>query len=270
MSATTLPLASTAAESAIARGLRIFLSETRYELTRSLRTRTFSLSAIGFPVMFYLLFGIMMNRHETVGAVPVARYLLGSYATFGVVGSALFGIGVGLAADLSAGWLELKRASPMPPAAYLAAKCVTAICFGAIILTLLTLLGATMGNAHLSLSEYLRLLALVAAGAIPFACMGLALALLVPFNSAPGVTNLIYLPMSFMGGLWMPLQFLPRAVQHMAPLLPTYHLAQLMLGVFGAQDRSHTALSHWMGLLGFTMLMFGVAWIAFRRREQNA
>jgi ABC-2 type transport system permease protein len=158
----------------------------------------------------------------------------------------------------------------MPPAAYLAARCVTAICFGAIILTLLSILGIAFGHVHLSLAEYTHMLALVAAGAIPFASMGLALALIVPFNSAPGVTNLMYLPMSFLGGLWIPLTALPKAVQHIAPLLPTYHLAQLMLGVFGAADPKKTVASHWLGLLGFTMLMFGVAWIAFRRREQNA
>ena len=49
--------------------------------------------------------------------------MLGGYAVFGLVGAALFGIGVSTAADLSAGWLELKRASPMNPLAYLAAKC---------------------------------------------------------------------------------------------------------------------------------------------------
>jgi ABC-2 type transport system permease protein len=268
MSTATLPLAP--AESTFTRTLRIFLSETRFSLIASLRTRTFSLSAIGFPVMFYLLFGIMMNRHESIDGTSIARYMLAGYAVFGVVGSALFGIGVGMAADLSAGWLELKRASPMPPAAYLAARCVTAICFGAIILTLLSILGIAFGHVHLSLAEYTHMLALVAAGAIPFASMGLALALIVPFNSAPGVTNLMYLPMSFLGGLWIPLTALPKAVQHIAPLLPTYHLAQLMLGVFGAADPKKTVASHWLGLLGFTMLMFGVAWIAFRRREQNA
>jgi ABC-2 type transport system permease protein len=196
--------------------------------------------------------------------------MLATYATFGVVGASLFGIGVGLAGDLSAGWLELKRASPMPPAAYLLAKCFTAIVFGTIIFALLSAIGAGLAHVYLTPVQYLRLLGLVAAGAIPFASMGLALALIVPFNSAPGVTNLLYLPMSFLGGLWVPLIFLPKFVQQIAPVLPTYHLAQLMLGIFGAQDRTHNAFSHWMGLLGFTLLMFGIAWAAFRRREQNS
>ena len=108
------------------RVVSIFLRETRYEFVRAMRTKAFSLSVIGFPVMFYLLFGVM-NRGEAVHGQIVAKYLVASYAAFGVVGSALFGIGVGLAAERSSGWLELKRASPMPPLAYLAAKCVSAI-----------------------------------------------------------------------------------------------------------------------------------------------
>lgn len=251
------------------RTLRIFLTETRFEFIRSLRTRTFSLSVIGFPVMFYVLFGLMMNRGQSVDGHSVTRYLLAGYSVFGVVGAALFGIGVGLAGDLSAGWLELKRASPMPPMAYLAAKCCTAMAFGVIILSLLVTLGITAGHVHITLTEFAKMAGLTLAGAVPFAAMGLAVALIVPFNSAPGIANLLYLPMSFLGGLWMPLSVLPKAVQRVAPVLPTYHLAQLMLGIFGYANRGSVA-SHWMGLAGFTMIMLGVAWAMFRRREQNS
>src|ERR1700744_326790 len=96
----------------------IFLREIRFEVLRALRTRAFSLSAIGFPVMFYCLFGLLMNRNETIANVLVAKYLLGGYAVFGALGASIFGIGVGVSLDRSAGWLELKRASPMPPLAY--------------------------------------------------------------------------------------------------------------------------------------------------------
>jgi hypothetical protein len=58
------------------------------------------------------------------------------------------------------------------------------------------------------------MIALTIVGVIPFVCMGLALALLVPFSSAPGITNMIYLPMSFCGGLWVPLMFLPHFMQN--------------------------------------------------------
>jgi ABC-2 type transport system permease protein len=263
--ATLIPLTA----NPLSRSFRIFLREARYEFVRLLRTRSFSFSVVGFPVVFYFFFGIIMNRGQQIGSLSVAKYVLASYAVFGVVGAALFGIGVGLAADLAAGWLDLKRASPMPPLAYVVAKCCSAVFFGILIVTLLAVLGITLGHVQLSLLEYLRMIALTVVGVIPFVCMGLALALLVPFQSAPGITNMIYLPMSFCGGLWVPLMFLPHFMQTFAVVMPTYHLGQLMLSAFG-YPMTGTAISHWYGLLGFTLLMLGTAGLAHRRLEQNS
>jgi ABC-2 type transport system permease protein len=239
---------------AYARSLSIFLREAHYEFIRLLRTRSFSFSVVGFPVVFYLFFGIIMNRGQHIGDLSVAKYVLASYAVFGMVGAALFGVGVGLAADLAAGWLDLKRASPMPPLAYVLAKCCSAMFFGVLIVSLLALIGITLGNVSLSFTEYARMIALTVVGVIPFVCMGLALALLVPFSSAPGITNMIYLP---------------HFMQTIAVLMPTYHLGQLMLGAFGYSSMG-TTLSHWYGLLGFTLLTLGIAGAALRRVEQNS
>lgn len=253
----------------LARSFPIFLREARYEFVRLMRTRSFSFSVVGFPVAFYLFFGIIMNRGQQIGTISVAKYVLASYAVFGMVGAALFGVGVSLAADLAAGWLDLKRASPMPPLAYVLAKCASAVFFGILIVTLLAVIGVTLGHVQLSPIEYLRMAGLTIAGVVPFVCMGLCLALLVPFQSAPGITNLIYLPMSFCGGLWVPIMFLPHFMQTFAVVLPTYHLGQLTLGAFGYPMTGST-LSHWYGLLGFTLLMLGIAGIALRHLEQNS
>jgi ABC-2 type transport system permease protein len=248
--------------------LRIYNKETKYEFLKLLRAKSFSLAVIGFPVMLYIIFGLA-NRHVQNGNVHVAKYILGGYACFGLVGAALFGIGVGLASERAAGWLELKRASPMPPMAYLFAKCITAVAFGIIIVSVLTTLAVTMGGVSLSASELIRMLGITIVGSIVFASMGLLLALVVPANAASGIINLIYLPMSFMSGLWVPIQFLPHWLQRIAPALPTYHLAQLMQNIFGYADAASMA-SHWSGLAGFTMLMLGTSWLVFNRSQQNA
>jgi len=270
MSATTLTFPTTTfTKMTFVRTARIFLNETRYEFLRLARTRSFALSVVGFPVVFYLFFGIILNGAEHIGSVSVAKYMLAGYAVFGMVGAALFGIGVGLSTELAAGWLELKRASPMPPLAYVVAKCCSAAAFGILVVCLLTLLGTTMAHVSLTVPQFTKMIGLTVVGVIPFACMGMALALLVPPSSAPGITNIIYLPMSFLGGLWIPIMMLPHPLQKFAVLLPTYHLSQLMLGVFGYVNAGSTA-SHWIGLVGFTLLALGTALFAFRRLEQNS
>lgn len=247
---------------------RIFRKETRYEFLHLMRTKSFSFSTIGFPVMFYVLFGIA-NRRSYEGGVHIAKYMLGGYACFGLIGAALFGIGVGMASELAAGWLELKRASPMPVPAYLFAKCASAVAFGVIIVTILTTVATAFGGVSLTATELVKMLGMSVVGSICFASMGLLLALVVPANAAAGIVNLIYLPMSFLSGLWIPLRFMPHWLQSIAPALPTYHLAQLMLSIFGYGD-SMSRATHWNALIGFTMLMLGLSWMVFHRKEENA
>jgi ABC-2 type transport system permease protein len=242
---------------------RIFRKETQYEFIRMLRTRAFSLSVIGFPVMFYLLFG-SSNRHNMF-----ARYLMPSYSCMGVVSACLFGIGMGIALERAQGWLELKQASPMPRFAYLAAKTISCAAFALVIVAALVTLGITLGGVTLTAVEALKLAGVVLTGSIPFTAMGLLVALLVPANAGPGVINLIYLPMSFASGFWMPVNYLPHWLQVITPALPTYHLAQLALIIFG-YAQSGSMLIHWEALAGFTLLMLGAAWIIFTRGEAKA
>jgi ABC-2 type transport system permease protein len=242
---------------------RIFRKETQYEFVRMLRTRAFSLSVIGFPVMFYLLFGTS-NRHNMF-----ARYLMPSYSCMGVVSACLFGIGMGIALERAQGWLELKQASPMPRFAYLAAKTISCAAFALVIVAILVTMGVTLGGVTLTVGEAFRLALVVLAGSIPFTAMGLLIALLVPPNAGPGVINLIYLPMSFASGFWMPVTYLPHWLRIITPALPTYHLAQIALHIFG-YAQSGSMLVHWEALAGFTLLMLGAAWIIFTRSEAKA
>ena len=142
---------------------RIYVNEAKYEFLKLIRTRSFSLATIGFPVMFYVLFGIA-NRHSYEGGVHIAKAMLGGYACFGLIGAALFGIGVGMSSDLAAGWLELKRASPMPVGAYLFAKCLGAVAFGVIIVSILCAIGVIFGQVQLAPAEYAKMIGLSMAG----------------------------------------------------------------------------------------------------------
>ncbi|MGC2300984.1 MAG: ABC transporter permease [Acidobacteriaceae bacterium] len=242
----------------------VFRKEIRYEFVKMLRTKAFSLSVIGFPVMFYLLFGTS-NRHNMF-----ARYLMPSYSCMGVVSACLFGIGMGIAMERAYGWLEVKQASPMPRFAYLAAKVITCAAFSLVIVAALLTLGITLGGVTLTAGEALKLAGVILAGSIPFTAMGLLVALLVPPNAGPGVINLIYLPMSFASGFWMPVEYLPHWLRVITPALPTYHLAQLALHIFGYAQPGGSMLMHWEALAGFTLLMLGVAWVIFTRSEAKA
>ena len=235
--------------------LRCYALECKHEFLRLLRAPAFSVPTLMFPAMFYLLFAVLFTRS---GDWQANVYLLATYNVFGVMAPGLFGFGVSVALDRERGWLTLKRAQPMPPGAYLASKLAMAMLFAAIIFVILAILATTLGGVRLPVSSWLSLFAVDLFGVLPFCAIGLFVGTLVNGSAAPAVVNLIYLPMSFLSGLWMPISVLPGVVREIAPLWPAYHLGQLGLSAVG-QTVVGSAITHIAALAGFTLVFLALA-----------
>ncbi len=157
---------------------RTYALEAKYEFLKLLRMPGYAIPSIAFPAMFYLLFGVLFGR-GTVGGVSMPTYLIATYGAFGVIGASLFGFGVGVAVERGQGWMLLKRASPMPPMAFFAAKLVMCAVFAATIVTVLGVLGIAFGNVRMPSATWLRLGVTLVLGAVPFCALGLGLGYLV-------------------------------------------------------------------------------------------
>ena len=247
---------------------RAYWMESKTELLKMARLKQYSLSTIAFPLMFYCFFGLAMAPHMQIGAISASRYLLATYGAFGVMGATLYAFGAGVAVERGLGWLEVKRASPMPPAAYLLAKTVVSLTFGALVVSLLFALGAIFGGVRMPAGQWLLMWCALVAGAIPFGAIGLAIGSFAGPNSAPGIVNMIYLPLGFLGGLWMPLEILPKALQQVAHWLPSYHFGQIALAILHVPS-DVPVWTHVEALAGFGLLFAGVAWIGQSRDRQK-
>jgi len=244
--------------------LRVFLVETRMECIRLLRSPAFAVPIILFPLMFYGLFGLMLGNHGAAAANPdAARYSLATFMAFGAIAPGLFGIGITVALDRDRGLLQLKRALPMPPGIYLAAKLVTSMVFVAVVSIALLLLASIVGKVVLELVQWVSLFILAVLGVIPFCGLGLMVGTLVKGQAAPAILNLIYVPMSFLAGIWVPLSVLPHFLAQLAPVWPAYHLTKLAQAVVGTG--STDLLPHVLDLVGMAALFFAVARRALRK-----
>jgi ABC-2 type transport system permease protein len=246
---------------------RIYYLEARNELLKFARMKSYAMSTLLFPLMFYCFFGLAINQHPA-GAPPMARYLLATYGAFAIMGSTLYAFGAGIAVERGLGWLEVKRASPMPAGAYFFAKAFAAIVFGATTILMLFALGAIFGQVRMAAAQWLLTFVALVGGALPFCALGLIIGNLAGPNSAPATVNMIYMPLAFCGGLWLPLEFLPNAVQQAAPLLPSYHLAQIALAIQDAPVHG-TIAGHVEALVAFACLFLGAAWIAQSREREK-
>lgn len=238
-----------------------YLEEARSECLRYMRNPSFMLPIMLFPAMFYLLFGVLMARSNGADA---ARYLLASYGVFGVMSPGLFGFGVSLALERDSCLLTFKRALPMPPGAYLIGKMIMAMAAAAGVIVLLLTMALTLGHVTLAASQAAALLLVGVLGVLPFCALGMFVGTLFKGQGAPGVLQLIYLPMSFMSGLWFPLPMLPKFLQQIAPIWPSYHLDMLAMAAVGMNTQP--LLGHVLVLLVFAA---GFLLLAARRLRRH-
>lgn len=243
--------------------MRTYLLEIKYEFLKALRNPAYALPTILFPIIFYYFFGVVFGGTQT-GNVKMAEYLLATYGAFGVIGAALFGFGVTVAIERGHGWLEAKRTTPMPITSYFVAKLAMAMLFSALIVLLLLAMGTYLGGVTLPLPKALTLLATLVAGSITFCALGLAVGFFVGPSAAAPIVNVLYLPMAFVSGLWVPIQFLPGIAQDVAQWLPPYHFSQLALHAIGA-SRGEPVAVHVFAMAAAALFFSAIAYVGYRR-----
>jgi ABC-2 type transport system permease protein len=241
------------------RVLRAYLTEIRFELLRMTRAPVFVIPMVLLPFALYLLFGVVIaGASPDAGAHPeIGNFLFIGFATFAVIGPALFGVGCGIAVERDQGLLRLKRAMPTPAGGYLLAKVAMAAIFGALAAGSVGLTALLAGKTTLSAAQIATIVAVLVAGTLPFAALGLFIGTRVSGTASPGVMHVVYLPMVYLSGLFFPL---PKALQSWSVIWPTLHLNRLAMAaahlpLHGSPDPRLSALV----LIAVTLVFGGLA-----------
>jgi ABC-2 type transport system permease protein len=243
--------------------------QTWAEFIKLFRVPAFSTTSIVLPSMFYAFIGLGQskqvlgpNTHVTFGA-----YFLASMALYGVANVMVLGFGISLANERGQKQDLLMQSTPLPAAVYFIAKALSALAIALIALAVLCVFASVTGGVQLSASEWTTLAVRAMLCSIPFIGLGFALGYIASPNSAPAVTNLIYLPTAFASGLFFPLNLLPKFLQDFAPYLPLYRGAQLVWDSVGAPISSDPISKDWLYMAGYTVAFFVLALWAYRRDQ---
>lgn len=224
-----------------------YYTEAKYETIRMLRAPAFVFPTLLLPIGLYMLLGLVI-----FGTITDARVKIGfftGFATFAAIGPGMFGFGIGLSLERHQGVLRLKRALPMPPAAYLLAKMLMAFLFAGVAVATISAIAYSTGRLPgMTAWTVGEVVALYVAGSIPFCALGLLLGSIAPGTSGPAVVNVVYFPMIYLSGLFFPL---PPALQTLAPIWPAYHLNRMVLTTLGTIPGQ--PLVHVLVLAGITV-----------------
>lgn len=244
---------------------RMLAMQTWSELRVRWRIPAFSLTIVVLPVLFFTFFGLPFARQTLPNGTSLGAYLLASFAAYSVGSVMVFGFGIGVAVERGLKVDVLMRATPLPPLIALLAKVLNALAFALLSLVVLILYGVVVGGVRQDLLVWVDMIARLLAGSVPFIALGFSIGYLCGPNAAPAVANLVYLPLSFASGLFMPLSQLPDFVQRIAPYLPAYHYGQLGWGAVGAASEPLLTSLAW--LAGYSALFLLIAVRAYRLEE---
>ena len=225
----TVSAIDTGPKMTFARILGAYLSDAKYESLRLARTPAFAMPILAMPILFYTLFGVVLNGGP--GRPPgFADMMFVGWTVYGVMGPGLFGFGILVAVERNMGFLTYKRALPMPTGSYLAAKLMMAYVFAIVVMAMLVTAGVTFGHVTLPPLKLLTVAAVMSLGVIPACAIGLFIGAWAPASSASAIANIVYLGMAFLSGLFFPLSGVMHDIRF---IWPTYHLKQLAMASAG-------------------------------------
>jgi ABC-2 type transport system permease protein len=240
--------------------------QVKAELLKLARTPGFSISSLALPMVLFAFFGLR-DSAAMRGGVEVGQYVLASFAAYGVMSVMLYSFGVSVAAERGQRIHLLARATPLRPAVALTARVITALIFALAMLLLLFAFAALVGGVQSNVGTLLRLAGSLLLGALPFVALGFGIGYLVSPTSAAPITNLSFVVLSFLSGIFVPLTSLPDYVQQIAPYLPTYRVAQLAWLASGARADPLTTDLVWLVVFGVAFSLFALC--AYRIGERR-
>lgn len=236
--------------------MTILAANLSFAFKRLIRLPGFWIPTILFPAMLYGFFGMRG------GEGSFAPYVLASFAVYGVLGVAFFQFGVAIAEDRSSAFALWQRTLPAGPLRPWIAQLVTAAAFAVAAVLLVLATAQLLAGVRLELDRLWRLLGVCLLVGVPATFMGTALGYWTGPRSVVGVANLVYLPLAYLGGLWVPPASLPAAVEAVSSFTPTRHMGELAWAAVGNHPFPQESI---VALAAFSAGFFALTWLGYRR-----
>ncbi len=194
------------------------------EIRRILRNKRSMIFTLVMPSGFFLLFG-NSGSDRTISGADALAYTMVSFAVYGAM-VACTSAGASVAVERAQGWTRQLRLTPLRPPAYIAVKILAALTLGGIAIVVVDVVGALRG---VGLPWHVWLLTGLAAwaGALVFAAFGLFVGYLVPAENVMQLLGPALAIMASLGGVFIPLQYLPHGMQQLALWLPVYGVSAI-------------------------------------------
>src|SRR5579872_3954511 len=181
------------------------IEQIEVEVKLWLRRRESVIFSLLLPVLFLAFFGALYGSQKVKGTgISYISYLVPGYAVYAIMAASLGTVAVNLADERTSKILKRLGGTPLPRAGLLLAKVVAGSLLIAAVIAVLLLVG-TLGYKAQVRGSVLAGLLVLALGIVSFAAMGIVLGGVVKPDAAVALSSLVYLTLSFLGGVFIPL-----------------------------------------------------------------
>ena len=241
------------------------MSNKRYQkaiwlhLKSLLRLPAYWAPTLIFPVMLYIMFG-------SGGSGQEADFRMASFVVYAVIGVAFFQFGVSIAQERESHWERYRRTLPGAGGPRIASQIVSALVFALLAAVLVVIAGLFFSEPSIGAERISALLFAAMWVTIPFTFLGIALGYWTTAKSAIAWAQLLYLPMAYAGGLWMPPDRLPSAVAEISRFTPTRHGGEIVWAIVGGYPIPGESI---IWLAGFSVVFALIAYNGYQRDERT-
>jgi ABC-2 type transport system permease protein len=206
--------------------VRLFVHQFRAEQKLFWRSSELAFFTFLLPIIFLFLLGYAYGDEEIDG-VRGYDFLLAGMLGYGVAATSS-GLAIILVLRREAGTLKRLRATPLPPATYVAAALGSIIFVFVIEAVILVVLARVFFDVPVP-DGIVSLALAVVFGASAFAAMGVALTTAIrSADGASAVINAVFLPLTFISGSFFSPDSFPSVLQAVAEALPLKHFIVLV------------------------------------------
>jgi ABC-2 type transport system permease protein len=207
--------------------VRLFLHELRTQQLLFWRNREAAVFTFLLPIIFFLMFGAIYGDDVIEKRYKGAAFLVAGMIGYGVASVAFAGLAITMVIRRESGVLKRIRATPLPPATYLAAVLASTLLVFLIEATIIVVLGRTLYGVDFPSRLFSLALALLL-GAACFAALGLGITALVrTAEGSSAVINIVYLPMAIVSGTFFSTHHYPAFLKGLSEILPLTHFTTL-------------------------------------------
>lgn len=209
--------------------LSVGLARGAVELKQFFRHKDQVIFTFTFPALILVLLGSVFNDVYEGTGVTSGQVFSASMAGAGIIATSFLNLGIGVAEDRADGTLKRLRGAPVPLTAYFLGKIILVLVASLAELVLLLVVGMALFDATLpaDAGRWFTLIWVFVLGTVACALLGLAISSFARnAQSAGAITNLPYIGLLFVSGVYIPLVALPDWMLDLGALFPVKWVAQ--------------------------------------------